>query len=96
VTILPETAISPAFSAHACLAPIAARDVHATLEGLRRKPTVNPKLVQTSPVWIARCEAQITATLDVLEEDRRGRRSRFWLGETIKHADIAVAVFCSS
>jgi glutathione S-transferase len=44
-----------------------------------------------SPVWVERCRAQIAAALAMLEEDRAFRSTRYWFGETIGHADIAVA-----
>jgi len=46
---------------------------------------------ETSPVWIARCEAQIQGVLDTLEADRRSRSLAYWFGNTLGHADIAVA-----
>jgi glutathione S-transferase len=46
---------------------------------------------ETSPVWVERCETQITAALDLLEADRSQRPTPYWLGEEIGHADIAVA-----
>jgi glutathione S-transferase len=46
----------------------------------------------TSEVWIARCRAQIADVLAVLDADRAGKSSsRFWFGDAIGHADIAVA-----
>ncbi len=45
-----------------------------------------------SDVWVARCRAQITAVLAVLDADRRGRAGDHWFGERLGHADIAVAV----
>ena len=47
---------------------------------------------QVSDVWVARCRAQILATLQVLETDRAARISAYWSGDQIGHADIAVAV----
>jgi glutathione S-transferase len=44
----------------------------------------------TSPVWTARCEAQIASVLDVLEKDRAKRTTAFWFGDSLTHADIAV------
>jgi glutathione S-transferase len=44
-----------------------------------------------SPVWTARCTTQIVAVLDVLEADRAIHPTRFWFGDVIGHADIAVA-----
>jgi glutathione S-transferase len=46
----------------------------------------------TSDAWIARCRAQIADVLAVLEADRAERpASRFWFGDAIGHADVAVA-----
>lgn len=45
-----------------------------------------------SDIWVARCRRQIATTLEVLEADRAGRSSAYWLSERIGHADIAVAV----
>ena len=45
----------------------------------------------TSEQWIARCRAQISDVLAALEVSRAGRRSQFWFGDDIGHADIAVA-----
>jgi glutathione S-transferase len=46
---------------------------------------------EKSEVWIERCKTQIAGVLDVLEADRAGRKSAFWFGDAIGHADIAVA-----
>jgi glutathione S-transferase len=46
---------------------------------------------EKSEVWMARCATQISGVLDVLEADRAGRKSAFWFGDGIGHADIAVA-----
>jgi glutathione S-transferase len=43
------------------------------------------------PLWVARCEAQITDVLAVLEAERVALASTWWFGDTIGHADIAVA-----
>jgi glutathione S-transferase len=46
----------------------------------------------TSDPWIARCRAQIADVLAALESDKAARSvSRFWFGDVIGHADIAVA-----
>lgn len=45
---------------------------------------------QPSSEWIARCKAQIEATLDLLEQERSQVRAAFWLGERPGHADIAL------
>jgi glutathione S-transferase len=47
---------------------------------------------EVSDLWVARCKAQIEATLAVLEADRASRASGYWFGGLIGHADIAVAV----
>lgn len=47
---------------------------------------------QTSDLWINRCTAQITGTLAMLEAERATRATPYWFGESIGHADIAVAV----
>jgi glutathione S-transferase len=44
-----------------------------------------------SEIWVARCRAQITAALAVLEKDRSARPGGYWFGDRIGHADIAVA-----
>jgi glutathione S-transferase len=46
---------------------------------------------QVSQAWIDRCVAQVAGVLDTLQTDRAGRATSFWFGETIGHADIAVA-----
>jgi len=46
---------------------------------------------ETSDVWVARCRAQVSGVLDALEKDRAARKTPYWFGETINHADIAVA-----
>jgi glutathione S-transferase len=46
---------------------------------------------QPSTVWVDRCRAQIAGVLDAMEADRASRRTPFWFGENIGHADIAVA-----
>jgi glutathione S-transferase len=42
-------------------------------------------------LWIARCRAQISGVLDVLEKERAAVKTPYWFGENIGHADIAVA-----
>ena len=44
---------------------------------------------RATPVWIERCRAQVGGVLDVLEA-ARDRRSRWWFGERLNHADIIV------
>jgi len=46
---------------------------------------------EKSDVWMKRCETQIAGVLDALEADRAVRKSAFWFGDKIGHADIAVA-----
>ena len=45
----------------------------------------------TSEQWMDRCRAQISDVLIALEASRAAERSRFWFGDDIGHADIAVA-----
>jgi glutathione S-transferase len=42
-------------------------------------------------LWVERCEAQIADVLKVLEAERAGLTTPYWLGERIGHADIVVA-----
>jgi len=44
-----------------------------------------------SKIWVERCETQIAAVLEVLENERAGIASPYWFGEKISHADIALA-----
>ena len=44
----------------------------------------------TSDQWIARCRTQIADVLTALEVDRPSS-DRFWFGDAIGHADVAVA-----
>jgi glutathione S-transferase len=44
-----------------------------------------------SPVWVARCQAQIRDTLALLEAERHARTSPYLLGERLGHADITLA-----
>ena len=46
---------------------------------------------QTSETWVARCTAQIVGVLDALDRERAAAPTRFWFGDAISHADIAVA-----
>lgn len=46
---------------------------------------------QVSPVWAARCRAQIAATALALEAEASRLTTPFWFGDSIGHADIAVA-----
>ncbi len=46
---------------------------------------------EVSPLWVERCRAQIAGALSMLEEDRAERQTDFWFGDSIGHADIAVA-----
>jgi glutathione S-transferase len=41
--------------------------------------------------WVSRCCMQITGALGALEKDRARRKSAFWFGARIGHADIVVA-----
>jgi glutathione S-transferase len=42
-------------------------------------------------LWVERCEAQISGVLAVLEKERAGVTTPYWFGNSIGHADIAVA-----
>jgi glutathione S-transferase len=44
-----------------------------------------------SDVWTARCRTQISSALGALEPDRAARKTAYWFGDAIGHADIAVA-----
>jgi glutathione S-transferase len=46
---------------------------------------------EKSEVWMQRCEAQIAGVFDALEANCAGRKTAFWFGDAIGHADIAVA-----
>jgi glutathione S-transferase len=46
---------------------------------------------QASDVWTNRCRTQISGALAALEPDRAGRKTGYWFGDSIGHADIAVA-----
>ena len=46
---------------------------------------------ETSDVWTNRCRIQISGALAALEPDRAGRKTDYWFGDSIGHADIAVA-----
>jgi glutathione S-transferase len=46
---------------------------------------------EASDVWTSRCCTQISGALAALEPDRAAHKTDFWFGETIGHADIAVA-----
>jgi glutathione S-transferase len=47
---------------------------------------------EISETWVSRCRKQIIDTLSLLETIRNERKSAYWLGDRIGHADIAVAV----
>jgi glutathione S-transferase len=46
---------------------------------------------EQSKVWVERCAMQILGVLDVLEKERAAARTPYLFGETIAHADIALA-----
>ena len=45
-----------------------------------------------SPGWVERCTRQVEGTLGLLERERAAIATRWWLGESLSHADIAVGV----
>lgn len=47
---------------------------------------------EKSEVWVARCKAQITDVLDALEKERAAVATPYLFGESLTHADIALAV----
>ena len=47
--------------------------------------------VDVSEAWVARIRGQIGGVLNVLEADRAARKTTWWFGGEIGHADIAVA-----
>ncbi|HET7542711.1 MAG TPA: glutathione S-transferase family protein [Polyangiaceae bacterium] len=48
-------------------------------------------LMQPSPAWSERCRTQIVETFTLLEAERAQRKSSYWFGALLSHADIAVA-----
>jgi len=45
---------------------------------------------EASEVWTTRCRSQIAGVLGALEPDRAARKSDYWFGDRIGHADIMV------
>ncbi|MCW5892015.1 MAG: glutathione S-transferase family protein [bacterium] len=46
---------------------------------------------RSTPLWTARCRAQIGDVLRVLEAERAAGPGPWWFGEALGHADVAVA-----
>jgi glutathione S-transferase len=46
---------------------------------------------EVSDVWVERCRSQIGAVLSLLERERSERKSDYWFGAEMGHADIALA-----
>ncbi|WP_175940973.1 glutathione S-transferase N-terminal domain-containing protein [Caballeronia sp. BCC1704] len=46
---------------------------------------------EKSQAWVDRCTGQVERVLNVLEADRAARPTPYWFGDSIGHADIAVA-----
>jgi glutathione S-transferase len=44
-----------------------------------------------SDLFVERCRSQMTGALAALEAERAARKSEYWFGDRIGHADIAVA-----
>jgi glutathione S-transferase len=44
-----------------------------------------------SDLWVDRCKKQIETTLAVLEADRAARKTAYWFGNDLGHADIIAA-----
>lgn len=47
--------------------------------------------IKPSPDYVARIRGQMLAAATALDRDRAARKSTYWFGERIGHADIAVA-----
>jgi glutathione S-transferase len=47
---------------------------------------------ETSDLWVNRCRLQISGTLGTFEKDRAARKTPYWFGDRIGHADIAAAL----
>src|SRR5688500_11195031 len=43
-----------------------------------------------TPMWVARCRAQVTGVLQALETDRAARPGPWWAGERIGNPDVTV------
>lgn len=77
----------------------AARDAALRIEGLATGLAdkavalfYEQRLHETvSPQWVARCREQIAATALALEAEAVSRPEGFWFGDTLSHADIALA-----
>ena len=48
-------------------------------------------LMKPSEAWSERCKAQVVETLAMLETERAAQSTPFWLGESLSHADVALA-----
>jgi glutathione S-transferase len=83
--LVPRTGPSRRRALRVCALACGAGDKAVSLlyESLLRDPP--------STVWTTRCRAQIAETFDLLEAERHGSTTPFWLGDTLGHADIAVA-----
>lgn len=64
---------------------VADKAVSLLYEHVLRKPALR------NAVWAERCAAQIKGTLQLLERERQRVASPFWFGESLSHADVAVA-----
>jgi glutathione S-transferase len=85
--LLPRTGVGrrDGLRAAALATGLADKSVSLLYEHVLRKQS------DRSPVWVARCEAQIRETAALLERERAAREGPWWLGEGLSHADIAVA-----
>jgi glutathione S-transferase len=48
-------------------------------------------LMAPSPLWKTRCKSQILDTFTRLESERALHKTQYWFGDSLSHADIAVA-----
>ena len=46
---------------------------------------------QPKPDWQQRCELQLRQTLAMLERERSGQGTEFWLGTQLSHVDVAIS-----
>jgi glutathione S-transferase len=87
----PELALAPASGAERR----AVLRVAALASGIADKAVTllysSLDLMKPSEHWTARCRAQISETLALLEAERAARNTPYWFGAKLSHADIALA-----
>jgi glutathione S-transferase len=65
---------------------LADKGVALVYENVAREPG------SQSSSWVERCKRQVEGALLMLESERAAVSTRWWLGESLSHADIAVGV----